>query len=96
MIGRTLTGDPIRIGDREIVPLVRVTGLGRMRPGARDGAGGGLLRAVPIGALERRGSVERRIVIRDATGQALRGMVAAGIGIWVLLWKHKVVGADIS
>ncbi|MBI3975672.1 MAG: hypothetical protein HY334_04700 [Armatimonadetes bacterium] len=86
MIARTLAGDPIPVGDREIVPIVRVTGIGRMQPGRGDGMGGGLLRAVPIAAIERRGDLERRIVIRDATGEALRGIVAAGIGIWVMLW----------
>lgn len=86
MIARTLAGDPIPVGDREIVPIVRVTGIGPMRRGRAEGAAGGLLRAVPVAVIERRGNLERRIVIRDATGEALRAMVAAGVGIWAMLW----------
>lgn len=89
MIMRTLNGEPMLVGDRELVPVVTITGFARARRARAAGMGGGVLRAAPIAVIERRGGVERRILIPDATGQALRGIAAAGIALWVFLWMVR-------
>lgn len=89
MIMRTLNGEPVLVGDREIVPVVTISGFARTRRAVAAGLGGGVLRAAPLAVIERRGGGERRIPIRDATGQALRSIVAAGIALWVVLWMVR-------
>jgi hypothetical protein len=82
-------GRPIRVGERELVPVVQVETCVRRRAyvGA-DGlaAGGwGFVRMRPVAVLERGGAVERRIPIRDRTAQLLGGLLLAAFIIPLLL-----------
>ncbi len=76
----------MRLGDREVVPLVEI----EVRAPARARGGPALAlayrRAMPVAVIERRGGKERRVVIPDATGQAVRGIVAVGAIVWIVLW----------
>jgi hypothetical protein len=86
MIRRTVSGDPISIGAREIVPVVEIAGSAPGHPGRGRDMSMGLFQAMPIAVIERSGEGEHRIVIPDVTGQAVRNMVAAGVIVWVVLW----------
>ncbi len=88
-MGEIVEGQPIRVGARELVPLVRVTGRVRRRAfvgSDRVGAQGwGCVRMRPVAILERDGAGERRIPIEDKTAQALGGLLLAALVIPLLL-----------
>jgi len=86
MIARTVSGEPIPVGDREFVPEVKVSGFARTQRGRAAGIGVGVLQAVPVAVIERHSGGERRIPIPDATGQALRAILTTGVAVWVVLW----------
>ncbi len=86
MISRTVSGDPIAIGDREIVPVVKVSAAAPTQRGRAAAMGVGIFRAVPLAVIERRSGSERRIPIPDATGQAIKAIFAAGGAVWVFFW----------
>jgi len=81
----TIEGEPIRIGERELVPLVRVTSRVRRRAFVgSDGVGAqgwGFVRM----RLERDGAGERRIPIEDKTAQVVGGLLLAAFIIPLLL-----------
>jgi len=85
----TIEGEPIRIGERELVPLVRVTSRVRRRAFVgSDGVGAqgwGFVRMRPIAILERDGAGERRIPIEDKTAQVVGGLLLAAFIIPLLL-----------
>ena len=82
-------GKPIRLGERELVPVVRVTS--RVRRRAFVGSdrvsaqGWGFVRMRPVAILERDEAGERRIPIEDKTAQALGGLLLAAFIIPLLL-----------
>jgi uncharacterized spore protein YtfJ len=82
-------GEPIRVGERELVPVVRVTTRGRRRAavgsGRLAGQGWGFVRLRPVAILERSEAGERRFPIRDKTAQALSGLLLAAFIIPLLL-----------
>jgi hypothetical protein len=84
-----VAGEPIQIGERELVPLVRVTTYARRqaRVGAGDvtGQGWGFVQMRPVAILERSGRGERQIPIRDKTAQAMSGLLLAAVIIPLLL-----------
>ncbi len=89
LVSEVVEGKPIRVGERELVPLVRVTGrvrrrafLGSDRVGAQ---GWGFVRMRPVAILERDEADERRIPIEDKTVQALGGLLLAAFVIPLLL-----------
>lgn len=91
-------GKPIRIGGRELVPLVRVTS--RVRRQALVGSsrvtgrGWGFVRMQPVALLERSEVGERRIPIQDETTQTLDRLFLVALIIPLLaaivLLAHKI------
>ena len=84
-----VAGEPIQVGERELVPLVRVTTYARRqaRLGADDvaGQGRGFVHMRPVAILERSDRGQRQIPIRDKTAQALSGLLLAAVIIPLLL-----------
>ena len=82
-------GQPIRVGARELVPVVRVTTHGQRRAhvGTNEfaGQGWGFVRLRPVAILERSAGGERHIPIQDSTVQALSGFLLAAFVIPLLL-----------
>lgn len=82
-------GKPIRVGGRQMVPVVRVTARGRRRatvgPDRLTGWGWGLVRLQPVAILERSETGERRVPIRDRTAEVLGGLLLAAFIIPLLL-----------
>ena len=82
-------GSPIRIGERELVPVVRVTRHVRRR--ALVGSdrlaaqGQGFMHLRPVAIVERSAAGERRTPIPDRTAQMLSGLLLAAFIIPLLL-----------
>jgi len=89
VVSEVVEGEPVRVGGRELVPLVRMTTRMQRRAlvGTRwvTGRGWGAARLRPIAILERSEEGERRIPIRDKTAQALGGFLLAAFIIPLLL-----------
>jgi hypothetical protein len=88
-VSRLVEGQPIRVGARELVPIVRVTARGQRRAHVGNdelaGLGWGFVRLRPVAILERGASGERHIPIRDRTVQGLSGFLLAAFVIPLLL-----------
>ena len=92
-------GEPIRVGERELTPLVRVTTYTRRQAhvgsGQLSGQGWGFVQLRPVAILERSAAGERRIPIRDKTAQMLGGLLLAAfiipllLGLAVLLMRKR-------
>lgn len=86
---KTIEGRPIRVGDRELVPVVRVETDVRRRAlvGASGlaGEGSGFVHMRPVAILERGEAGERRIPIHDRTAQLLGGLLLAALVIPALM-----------
>lgn len=86
---RIVEGNPIHVGERELVPLVRMTAYVRRRAfvgsDRLDGQGWGFVQMHPVAILERSQGKERRIPIRDKTTRALSGLLLAAFIIPLLL-----------
>jgi len=92
-------GESIRVGERELTPLVRVTAYARRQAHVGSdrlsGRGGGFVEMQPIAILERSKAGERRIPIRDETSQMLGGLFLAAfivpllLGLAALLWRLR-------
>ena len=82
-VTEVVKGEPIRVGERELVPEVRATTYVRRKVfvGADRVAGGGVgfVYLRPVAILERSAAGERRIPIQDRTVQMLGGMLLAAI-----------------
>ncbi len=78
---KLIEGEPIRVGNRTVTPLVRRTVLYMSAAAARGGAGWMLVRLTPVAVVEREGEQERRIPIRDTTGSARLGLLLGGLVI---------------
>jgi len=82
-------GKPIRLGERELVPVVRVTShVRRQAFVGSDGIGAqgwSFVHMHPVAILERDEVGERRIPIEDKTSQALGGLLLAALVIPLLL-----------
>ena len=89
LMTEVVEGKPIRLGERELVPVVRVTSHVRRRAfvgSDRVGAQGwGFVRMRPVAILERDEAGERRIPIQDKTNQVLGGLLLAAFIIPLLL-----------
>jgi len=85
---RLIQGEPIHVGQVELVPEARVTWWLRHQAtlGERNvnAQGGGFVSIRPSALLERRDGRERRIVITDRTAQRLLGLAAGAVVIWFL------------
>lgn len=86
---RVVAGEPIQVGERELVPLVRVTTYARRQAHVRAddvaGLGWGFVQMHPVAILERSDRGERRMPIRDKTAQAMSGLLLAAVIIPLLL-----------
>lgn len=86
---RAVEGEPIRVGERELVPVVRVTTYARRRAFVGSdrlaGQGWGFVQLHPIAILERSEVGERRIPLKDRTAQMLGGLLLAAFIIPLLL-----------
>jgi hypothetical protein len=81
-----IEGDPIQVGRRQLVPLVKVRSMMRRQvtfgTKASSGGGGGLVWLQPVAVIERQpGESEEYIPITDETDAAIRGIL---IGAMVL------------
>lgn len=88
----TLEGKALRVGDRELRPLVRVTSWARggsTRDGA-SGGGGGFVRMRPLAILETVPEGTRRMAVPDIAGRAMRCMACASL-LSFLFW----MGAEV-
>lgn len=85
----TIEGRPIRVGDRKLVPVVRVETDVRRRAlvgtGGLAGEGSGFVHMRPVAILERGEAGERRIPIPDRTAQLLGGLLLAALVIPALM-----------
>jgi hypothetical protein len=86
---RVVAGEPIRVGERELVPIVRVTTYARRRAFVGSdrlaGQGGVLVSLCPVAVIERSQRGERRIRIPDRTTQLIGGLSLAAFIIPLLL-----------
>ena len=87
---RIIQGEPIRVGQKEIVPEARVTGwLKRNVTIGMEcawGWGGGVVRIQPAAVIERGPEGERRIPIHDETKRLLIGLVAGAVFVFFLAY----------
>ncbi len=84
-----IAGDPIRVGDRVLTPLVRKTTNVRRRAvigqDQLSGQGWGYVSMQPVAILEEGPAGQRKIPIRDRTTQLLGGLLLAACIIPLLL-----------
>jgi hypothetical protein len=82
-------GKPVRVAERELVPIVRVeTDVQRrafVGSSGVAGEGAGFVYLRPIAILERSGAGERRIPVRDRTAQWLGGLLLAALVVPALM-----------
>ena len=81
-----IEGEPVQVGERQLVPVVKMRSLIRRQAtfgtDGSGGGGGGLVWLQPEAIVERRpDGTEERFSITDETGTAIRGML---IGAMVL------------
>ena len=89
LVSRIIEGEPIRVGERELVPLVRMTAYARRQAfvgsDRLSGQGWGFVHMHPVAILERSQGGERRIPIEDRTARSLSGLLLAAFIIPLLL-----------
>jgi uncharacterized spore protein YtfJ len=84
-----IEGDPIQVGERQLVPIIRKRSIFRRQvtfgTEASSGGGGGLVWLQPVAVIERQpdGS-QMRIPISNQTGIALNGMLIGALTLPVL------------
>jgi uncharacterized spore protein YtfJ len=82
-------GQPIKVGTGELIPVVKVRSIVRrgvtFGTQASRGSGGGLIWLQPLAVIERHpdGS-ERRIPIRDGSGEVIKTMLVGALALPVL------------
>jgi len=85
---RIIRGEPIRVGQKQIMPEAEVSWWVRRRAVIRmDGASGwgaGVVSIRPRALIERGPSGAGRIPIRDETARMLIGLAAGALFIWFL------------
>ena len=86
---RIVEGEVLRIGEKDFVPIVRVTEVRFRPPGGRVGAGGGFMTARPVAVIDRLGGQERRIQIHDVTAQAIRALAISAAVVWAVSWVMR-------
>ena len=86
---RIIHGEPVRVGQKEIVPEVRVTSwLKRSATIGMEGVwgwGGGWVNVQPTAVIERGPEGERRIPIHDETVRLLIGLAAGAVFVFFLI-----------
>ncbi len=85
---RIIRGEPIRVGQKEIVPEAEVTWWMRRRAtigmDTTMGWGAGVVRIQPRALIERTPSGEQRIPVRNRTPRLLAGLAAGGVFVLFL------------
>jgi uncharacterized spore protein YtfJ len=81
---KTLKGEPITVGEKEIVPLARVISVS-------IGRWGGFVRIKPVAVLETTLQGVRRIPIPDATMRVLAAIFLAGLMLPLMLVKLAAI-----
>jgi hypothetical protein len=85
---RIIQGEPIRVGQREVVPEAQVTWWLQRRAtiGTHHSSGWGVGRVSiqPTALVERGPMGTRRIPIRDETMRMLAGLAAGAVFVWFL------------
>ena len=85
---RTIRGEPICVGQREVVPEAQVTSWLRRRAviGTHHSSGWGVgsVSIRPLAFVERGPMGTRRIPIRDETKRMLAGLAAGAVFVWFL------------
>jgi hypothetical protein len=80
---RTIQGEPIHVGQKEIVPEAQVTWFtrrsGTVGMNGTSGWGVGAVNVRPTALIERGPGFTRRIPIRDETRRLLMGLVAGAV-----------------
>ena len=86
---KIVQGKPIRVGERELVPVVRVTAFGRRKAflgsNRMEAQGWTTVSLRPIAVIERNDTGERLIRIPDRTTQLMGGLLLAAFVIPLLL-----------
>ncbi len=94
---RIIRGEPIRVGQKQIVPEAQVTWW--MRRSATIGmestlgSGGTIVRIRPRALIERTPAGERRIPIQDRTARLLAGLAAGAVFVLFLAQVAEQLGA---
>jgi uncharacterized spore protein YtfJ len=82
---KTVRGEPIRVDDRTLIPVVRVVSFGRARATIgrtrHGGWGAGFVSIRPVALLEETAHGQRRIQIADGTWVAVRRLIWLAVGI---------------
>ena len=85
---RTIQGQPIRVGEREIIPEARVTWWikrsATIGTAGSSGWGAGLVNITPTALIERGPGTIRRIPIRDETMRLLVGLASGAVFVLFL------------
>jgi hypothetical protein len=88
---RIIQGEPIRVGQREIVPEAQVTWWMRRRAtigmNSTSGWGAGVVSIRPTALIERdlrRARRERRVPVHDEMARLLIGLAAGTLFVWFL------------
>lgn len=98
-----IRGDPLHVGERQLIPIVKVRSIVRRRvtfgTHASNGAGGGLVWLQPVAVIERRSDgSEERFPIPDEAGMAIRMMLLGALALPILylfiaglawLWRRR-------
>jgi hypothetical protein len=86
---KIVEGKPVRVAERELVPVVRVETDVQRRAFVGSsgvvGEGTGFVHLRPIAVLKRSGEGERRIPIYDRTAQLLGGLLLAALVVPALM-----------
>lgn len=106
---KLVNGQPIKVGQRELIPVVRMRSIMRREvtfgTKASRGRGGGLVWLQPVAVIVRQpdGSDEQYVTIPDETGTAIEGMLMAALALPALyllvaslmfLWRHVLSTKD--
>lgn len=96
-------GAPVEVGQRQLIPIVKVRSMVRRRvtfgTQASSGGAAGLMWLQPVAVIERRpdGS-EERILLPDETGAAIKGMLMGALALPIVYlfiaglacyWRHR-------
>jgi len=91
-IERQLTGESIRVGERTIQPVARVTGWHGWGGSETGGGAGAWLRITPIEVHVRESDGnEHRVPVTDSTREAMRGIVWSALLIAAVCWLLMLI-----
>jgi hypothetical protein len=81
----TVRGEPFYVGDRKLIPEVRVVSFGKAKGtiglNQTSGWGTGFAHITPLGIVEETAEGERRIATPDTTATAVRSLLAGALAV---------------